>query len=59
MICGDPTLPEGEIANYDTILTHHVMSLGWKTGFMRHVRFNHLGSQYSQLGLQLGYGWSA
>lgn len=50
--------PETPIASYDTDLTHHVQKCGWKTGFMRHVRYNHLGSQYSQLGLQLGYGWS-
>ena len=50
--------PETSIASYDTDLTHYVQSKGWKTSFMRHVKFNHLGSQYSQLGLQLGYGWA-
>lgn len=49
--------PETPIAGYDTDLTNYVKSKGWKTGFMRHVRYNHLGSRYSQLGLQLGYGW--
>jgi len=50
--------PETPIASYDTDLTKVVQSRGYKTGFMRHVRYNHLGSQYSQLGLQLGYGWA-
>lgn len=51
--------PETPIAGYDTDLTNYVESKGWKIGFMRHVRYNHLGSGYSQLGLQLGYGWAA
>jgi hypothetical protein len=51
-------IPETPIVSYDTDLTKYVQSKGWKTGFMRHVLYNHLGSRYSQLGLQLGYGWA-
>lgn len=42
-------LPDGELRNYDTILTQHIMSKGWKTGFLRNVRHNHLGMEHSQV----------
>lgn len=42
-------LPDGELRNYDTILTQYVMSKGWKTGFLRNVKHNHLGYEHSQV----------
>lgn len=42
-------LPAGHLTNYDTMLTQHVQSKGWKTGFLRNVRHNHLGMSYSQV----------
>ena len=42
-------LPDGPLRNYDTILTQFVMSKGWKTGFLRNVRHNHLGMEHSQV----------
>lgn len=51
LMLGSPQaeLPDGELRNYDTILTQHVMSKGWKTGFLRNVRHNHLGMEHSQV----------
>lgn len=51
LMLGSPQaeLPDGELRNYDTILTQHVMSKGWKTGFLRNVRHNHLGLEHSQV----------
>ena len=48
------TIPEGTLSNFDTLLTEQVNQLRWKTGFLRHVRYNHLGSGYSLVGVALG-----
>lgn len=51
LMLGDPQgrLPDGPLPNYDTILTKHIQSLGWKAGFLRNVRHNHLGMSFSQV----------
>jgi len=47
-------LPEGEVTRYDTILTQHVRSRGWKVGFCSRLRHNHIGMGYSQV---IGAHW--
>lgn len=41
--------PDGPLAEYDGILTRHINALGWKTGFLRTLRNNHIGLGYSQV----------
>jgi hypothetical protein len=51
--------PDVPPLQFDTLLTKHILEKDYLTGFFHNVRYNHIGSHFSQLGKEHGFGWLA